>query len=67
MKANKTEIVGQAPYNSTISQHEEFLPVAVDIIAAKGCDMVIFELAEQLQNAGIINPPKVGSTMYRKR
>ncbi|KUJ14563.1 putative Glutamyl-tRNA amidotransferase subunit A [Mollisia scopiformis] len=58
--------VGQAPYNSTISLHEEYLPVAVDIIAAPGCDAVIFELAEQLQNAGIINAPKAGSTMYRR-
>jgi hypothetical protein len=42
------------------------LPVAVDIIAAPGCDGVIFELAEQLQMAGIVNIPKAGSTMYRR-
>lgn len=58
--------VGQAPYNSTISLHEEQLTVAIDIIAAPGCDAVILELAEQLQNAGIINAPKAGSTMYRR-
>jgi len=45
--------------------HEEFLPVAVDIIAAKGCDGMVFELAAQLQNAGITRIPKAGSTMYR--
>ncbi|KAF8860529.1 putative Glutamyl-tRNA amidotransferase subunit A [Acephala macrosclerotiorum] len=58
--------IGQAPYNSTISLHEEQLPVAIDIIAAPGCDAVVFELAEQLQQAGIINAPKAGSTMYRR-
>lgn len=40
--------------------------MAVDIIAAPGCDGVIFELAEQLQNAGIVNIPKAGSTLYRR-
>jgi hypothetical protein len=58
--------VRQSPYNSTISQYVEYLPVAVNIIAAKGCDMVVFELEEQSQEAGIINPPKAASTMYRK-
>lgn len=60
------ETVGQASYNSTITLHEEVLPVAVDIIAAPGCDAVIFELAEQLNKAGIVNIPKAGSTMYRR-
>tara|TARA_R110002060_G_scaffold25384_3_gene34751 strand:+ start:1135 stop:1278 length:144 start_codon:yes stop_codon:yes gene_type:complete len=46
--------------------HEEVLPVAVDIIAAPGCDAMLFELAEQLQKAGIINSPKAGSRMYRR-
>jgi hypothetical protein len=45
--------------------HEEFLPVAVDVIAHKGCDGMIFELAEQLQNAGITIIPKTGSTVFR--
>lgn len=40
------------------------LPVAVDIIAAKGCDGMIFELAEELLAAGIIEVPKTGSTLY---
>ncbi|KAG4417929.1 hypothetical protein IFR04_008896 [Cadophora malorum] len=58
--------LGQASYNSTITMHEEVLPVAVDIIAAPGCDAMLFELAEQLQKAGIINSPKAGSRMYRR-
>lgn len=66
MKTNYETVVGQATYNSTITQHEEVLPVAVNIIAAPGCDRMLFELAEQLQNAGIINAPKAGSRMYRR-
>ena len=42
------------------------LPVAVDIIAAPGCDAVILELAVQLEKAGIVNIPKTGSTLYRR-
>ncbi|CAG8974786.1 hypothetical protein HYALB_00000398 [Hymenoscyphus albidus] len=58
--------LGQAAYNSTITNHIEYLPVAVDIIAAPGCDAVIFDLAVKLQAAGIINAPKAGSTMYKR-
>ncbi|KAH6672025.1 amidase signature domain-containing protein [Halenospora varia] len=58
--------IGQAPYYSTITNHTEYLPVAVNIVAAPGCDAVIFKIAEELQNAGIINAPKAGSTMYRR-
>jgi len=58
-------LVGQGPYNSTITLHEEYLPVAVDVIAHKGRDGMIFELATQLQAAGITIVPKTGSTVFR--
>jgi len=50
-RADEKCLVRQVPYNSTITLHEEVLPVAVDIIAAPGCDAVIFELAVQLEKA----------------
>jgi Asp-tRNA(Asn)/Glu-tRNA(Gln) amidotransferase A subunit family amidase len=56
--------IGQAAYNSTITLQTEYLPVTVDIVAAKGCDGMIFALAEALTNAGILKIPRVGSTMY---
>jgi hypothetical protein len=62
--ANAQIPVGQAAYNSTITLKEEYLPVAVDIVAAKGCDGMVFALAEQLLSAGIIAIPKTGSTLY---
>jgi hypothetical protein len=37
---------------------EEYLPVTIDIIAAKGCDGMIFALAEALTTAGILKVPK---------
>ena len=42
----------------------EYLPVTVDIVAAKGCDGMLFELAKALTTAGILKIPKTGSTMY---
>jgi hypothetical protein len=56
--------VGQASYNSTITLQEEVLPVSVDIIAAKGCDGMIFALAKQLLEAGILKRPATGSVPF---
>lgn len=56
--------VGQGSYNSTITLHEETLPVGVDIMAAKGCDGMIFALAQQLLAAGILKMPATGSVPF---
>ncbi|KAG8526482.1 uncharacterized protein KY384_008682 [Bacidia gigantensis] len=55
--------VGQAAYNSTITLHEEFLPVTIDIMAAKGCDGLIFNLVQDLVSAGIAKVPLTGQTI----
>lgn len=44
--------------------HKEVLPVTVDIIAAKGCDLMIAQLAQDLAAAGIISVPLTGGTIY---
>ncbi|KAL3431471.1 amidase signature domain-containing protein [Aspergillus tetrazonus] len=56
--------VGQARYNSTITMREEYLPVAVDIIAPHGCDLMVFNLVNELVEKGIVKEPVAGSTMY---
>lgn len=56
--------LGQASYQSTITLQTEFLPVGIDIMAAKGCDGMLFELAEQLLAAGILKVPKTGSLTF---
>lgn len=33
--------VGQASYESTVTNHTEVLPVTVDLMAAKGCDGMV--------------------------
>ena len=55
--------VGSASYNSTITLHEEFLPVTIDIMAAKGCDGLIFSFAQDLVDAGIAKIPLTGQTI----
>ena len=55
--------IGSASYNSTITDHVEELPVTVDIMAAKGCDGVIFGLVQDLVSAGIVNASLTGQTI----
>ncbi|KPI43369.1 Amidase 1 [Cyphellophora attinorum] len=50
-------------FYSNASNHEEYLPVAVEVIAAKGCDGMLTSLAIDLVEAGIITIPKPGQTL----
>ena len=52
--------IGEATYFSNITQHEEKLPVTVDIMAARGCDGLIFDLVRDLVEAGILKPSVAG-------
>ncbi|KXS97317.1 hypothetical protein AC578_10748 [Pseudocercospora eumusae] len=52
--------IGSAKYFSNITLHEESLPVAVDILAARGCDGMIFGLVQDLVSAGILDASLAG-------
>jgi hypothetical protein len=54
--------LGQAEYNSTITGHTEYLPVTVDIMAAKGCDGMLFSLIGELVNAGFVKASVAGQS-----
>ena len=56
--------IGQALYYANTTMHMEALPVTVDILAAKGCDLMIAQLAQDLVSAGIIKAPLTGGTIY---
>ncbi|KAL4785992.1 amidase signature domain-containing protein [Aspergillus varians] len=56
--------IGEAHYNSTITQQEEVLPVAIDFIVPHGCDLMIFNLVNELVDQGIVKEPVTGSSMY---
>jgi hypothetical protein len=55
--------LGEIPVLSTITNHTELVPVAVDVMVAKECDGLIAKLALDLVEAGIIKKPKAGSTL----
>ena len=55
--------IGEAAYNSSITLHEEALPVTVDVLAAKGCDGLIFGLVGDLLAEGIVNVSLTGQTI----
>lgn len=55
--------IGEVSSWSSITNHVEYLPVAVGVLAAKGCDGLLSRLAIDLVEAGIIQAPKVGSTL----
>ncbi|RDX49271.1 amidase signature enzyme [Lentinus brumalis] len=56
--------IGEAPFNSTITGRTEFLPVTISFVAAKGCDLMLFNLFAALQDAGVIRPVVTGSRMF---
>ncbi|KAL4794887.1 amidase signature domain-containing protein [Aspergillus venezuelensis] len=56
--------IGQAKYNSSITMQEEYLPVAVDFIAPHGCDLMVFNLVNELVERGIVREPGAGSVMF---
>lgn len=56
--------VGQASSFSSITQHDEYFPVAVDVLVAKGCDGLLVKLAQDLVAVGIVPVPEVGATIY---
>ncbi|KAI0628977.1 amidase signature enzyme [Trametes polyzona] len=56
--------IGEAPFNSTITGKEEFLPVTLSFVTAKGCDLMLFNLFAALQEAGILSPVLTGSRVF---
>lgn len=55
--------IGQASGYSSITEHVEYFPVTVDVLAAKGCDGLLVKLAQDLTKAGVISMPNVGQTI----
>ncbi|SPO03679.1 related to D-mandelate dehydrogenase [Cephalotrichum gorgonifer] len=55
--------LGEISAKSGITGHAEQFPVAVNVMAAKGCDGLIVKLAQDLVEAGILTPPKAGRTL----
>ncbi|KAK7398457.1 hypothetical protein QQX98_012165 [Neonectria punicea] len=52
--------IGQVAYYSSVTSQIEHLPVTVDLMAARGCDGMLFSLVQGLYDAGIIGISRPG-------
>jgi len=56
--------IGQVKYTSRVTETEKWLPVAVSINAAAGCDFVLYDLVVALAESGVIlSEVKTGATL----
>ncbi|EYE99691.1 glutamyl-tRNA(Gln) amidotransferase, subunit A [Aspergillus ruber CBS 135680] len=56
--------VGEIPYNSTVTLKTEYMPVTMSFVAARGCDLMLVNLIEKLEKAGVLKPVSTGPMMY---
>lgn len=55
--------IGEVSEWSEITQHNEWFPVSVDVMVAKGCDGLLVRLAQDLVKEGVLPLPQVGSSI----
>lgn len=56
--------IGEVSYDSVISNVEEKLPVAIDLLAHRNCDLMLLDLAKALADKGILKEVKTGRTLW---
>ncbi|EFY97850.1 glutamyl-tRNA(Gln) amidotransferase [Metarhizium robertsii ARSEF 23] len=55
--------IGEVAYESAVTGRAEVLPVSVDVMAARGCDGVLFSLVRDLHAAGFLAAVKTGRSI----
>lgn len=55
--------IGEMEYESKVTNHTEYLPVTVDLMAAKGCDGMLFSLVRKMVEVGMIAQVKSGRSL----
>jgi hypothetical protein len=53
----------EAPYNSTITGHMEYLPVTANLMVAKGFDSMLFSLIEDSYKVSILKESRPGQSV----
>lgn len=56
--------MGEIPYNSTVTGRTEYMPVTMSIVAARGCDLMVARLVEELEAKGVLREVRTGRRMY---
>lgn len=62
--ADFTIPIGQVPYFSEVTFHEEMVPVTINMVVKRGCDFVLYNMIEKMADAGILSAVKTGKTAY---
>ncbi|KIW19498.1 hypothetical protein PV08_00070 [Exophiala spinifera] len=62
--ADFTIPIGQVPYFSNVTFHEEMVPVTINMVVKRGCDFVLLNMIEQMADAGILKTVKTGRAAY---
>jgi hypothetical protein len=56
--------IGQVSYLSNITGVEEKLPVVIDVLAHRNCDLMLLDLATALAEVELLKEVKTGSTLW---
>ena len=59
--ADFTIPIGQVPYFSNVTFHEEMVPVTINMVVKRGCDLMLYNMIEKLANEGILKTVKTGT------
>jgi Asp-tRNA(Asn)/Glu-tRNA(Gln) amidotransferase A subunit family amidase len=56
--------IGQVAYHSPVTMVTEQWPVSINLIARRGCDLMLFNMVERMAEEGIIGTVKTGRTAF---
>ncbi|KAI9036531.1 amidase family protein [Aspergillus affinis] len=62
--ADYTIPLGAVPYYSPVTQVTEQLPVSLNLAVRRGCDLVLFNLIDELAAVGIVRAVKTGREVF---
>ncbi|KAF2017351.1 amidase family protein [Aaosphaeria arxii CBS 175.79] len=62
--ADFTVPIGQVPYQSNITFHEEMVPVTINLVVKRGCDFMLYNMIERLADEGVLKTVKTGRTAF---
>jgi hypothetical protein len=62
--ADFTIPIGQVPYFSNVTFHEEMVPVTINMVVKRGCDFVLYNMIEKLADEGVLKSVKTGRTAF---
>lgn len=62
--ADFTIPIGQVPYFSNVTFHEEMVPVTINMVVKRGCDFVLYNMIEKMADAGILSAVRTGKTAF---